>query len=70
MREDEAVDVVKCKRLRVVVMQIMEDLDENVIDEAVDAMAKECAAKYAVHAVPVDESKTYALHVTTRLEDV
>lgn len=63
----DILDVVKCKKLRVVVFQI-DDVDDDFIEETISETAKALEAKYAVHAVPLDEDKTYVSHVAIDLE--
>ena len=65
--ESEAVDVVECSKLRVVVLQIG-DVDDDVIDETIRATATALSARYAVHAVPVSPGKKYVSHVRVSLE--
>ena len=65
--ESEAVDVVECAKLRVVVLQIG-DVDDDVIDETIRATATALSAGYAVHAVPVSPGTKYVSHVRVSLE--
>ena len=65
--ESEAVDVVECAKLRVVVLQIG-DVDDDVIDETIRTTATTLGARYAVHAVPVVPGKKYVSHVRVSLE--
>lgn len=65
--ESEAVDVVDCAKLRVVVLQIG-DVDDDVIDETIRTTATTLGARYAVHAVPVSPGTKYVSHVRVSLE--
>lgn len=65
--ESEAVDVVECAKLRVVVLQIG-DVDDDVIDETIRTTATALSARHAVHAVPVSPGKKYVSHVRVSLE--